>query len=290
MTRHAAQCRSALPADPDRRMWSLHRLGCEDDIVERDEFARHGRCVGGPERLEGFQKFVRDAPSGIEVGSADGLEFLAQPTRADTKVNAPSGEQVHGRNRLGREHRRTARHHHDGGKDSRLLRYRCHMGHQHKLLHAIAAVPDELAGGIVGIARGVALRDDDEVGHREPDETALLRLCGERPYGFRSGQRASIGDGQTEFHDAHGGILSTDVSSHNPKNEVERQGDEDPGGRQDGDECVDHGDGGRNDEAERDGKDTQGKPEPDCTSPLHRTTFPSGHGPVRFGPRCREGA
>ena len=90
-------------------MRALHRLRGEDDVVEGGELARHGRLLFGPEGLESLQIFAGDAPAGVEVGGADGLELLAQPARADTEVDAPAGEHVHGRDRLGREHRRAVR-------------------------------------------------------------------------------------------------------------------------------------------------------------------------------------
>ena len=178
----------------------LRRLGVKDDAVERGEFTGHGRVLGGPKHLEGLEKLVRDTPSSVEIGGADGLEFLAQPAGTHPKVNAPPGKTVHGRNGLRREHRRAARHHHHGGKDARPLRHRRYMRHQDELLHAVPRVVEQLAGDVVGVARGIALRDDNEIGHPEPHETAVLRLCGQRPDGLRGGQGTAIRDGQTEFH------------------------------------------------------------------------------------------
>src|SRR4029077_17712008 len=51
----AAQCRSALAAHPDWRVWLLHRFWREDDAGELDMLALEVRIVLGPERSERLQ-------------------------------------------------------------------------------------------------------------------------------------------------------------------------------------------------------------------------------------------
>src|SRR4029453_1953223 len=81
--RHPAQRGLAVTADPDGRMRLLHRRGQAPDGLEAIEFARERRGAFGPEPLHDADVLVAHAAPTIEVGRAERLEFLAQPTHPD---------------------------------------------------------------------------------------------------------------------------------------------------------------------------------------------------------------
>src|SRR5882724_9546274 len=96
----------AVPADPDRRMWLLDRLGGEADVVESIELACEAWVVGRPQLLEDAEDLVGLPPASVERRVED-RELLLPPSDAHTADEPPVGQRVDRRQHL-RHHDRVA--------------------------------------------------------------------------------------------------------------------------------------------------------------------------------------
>src|SRR5437899_3016240 len=96
----------AVPADPDRRMRLLDRLGGEADVVESIELAREAWVVGRPQLLEDAEDLVGLPPASVERRVED-RELLLPPSDAHTADEPPVGQRVDRRQHL-RHHDRVA--------------------------------------------------------------------------------------------------------------------------------------------------------------------------------------
>src|SRR2546428_5729 len=103
---HTPQGARAVPADPDRRMRLLDRLGGEADVVESIELAREAWVVGRPQLLEDAEDLVGLPPASVERRVED-RELLLPPSDAHTADEPPVGQRVDRRQHL-RHHDRVA--------------------------------------------------------------------------------------------------------------------------------------------------------------------------------------
>ena len=95
------QRRLRAPADPDRRMGSLHRPELERGPAEAHELALEARHLLGPEGPDGAQRLV-GPPTTLAERDAAGLVFLRElAADAHSEHGAPRRELIEGGERLG---------------------------------------------------------------------------------------------------------------------------------------------------------------------------------------------
>src|SRR5579862_4957457 len=105
-----------MPAEDQRRMRLLHRLGIGPEAFDADGLAVIDGSVIAPQFLQQPDVFARARRAILEVHS-DRLELLLEPSDSDTENEAPATEHVQARDRLcGRERVSDRQHVYSGGK------------------------------------------------------------------------------------------------------------------------------------------------------------------------------
>src|SRR5690606_11395589 len=87
-------------AEEDRGPWLLHGFRPRPARTERDEIARVGGLLLGPQRLHRFEIFAQGSALLLRRYTVVG-EFLGVPTESDAEVHAATGEMIEARDGLG---------------------------------------------------------------------------------------------------------------------------------------------------------------------------------------------
>src|SRR3989442_2545113 len=166
----------AVPADPDRRMRLLDRLGGEADVVESIELAREAWVVGRPQLLEDAEDLVGLPPASVERRVED-RELLLPPSDAHTADEPPVGQRVDRRQHL-RHHDRVAVAEDEDRRADAWPRGRDRGGRKDCDRLEVGRVGRE-GEASAGVPAGGRSREDHVVAHPERSDLAVLRLSAE---------------------------------------------------------------------------------------------------------------
>src|SRR5881628_2958057 len=166
----------AVPADPDRRMRLLDRLGGEADVVESIELTCEAWVVGRPQLLEDAEDLVGLPPASVERRVED-RELLLPPSDAHTADEPPVGQRVDRRQHL-RHHDRVAVAEDEDRRADACPRGRDRSGRKDCDRLEVGRVGRE-GKASAGVPAGGRSREDHVVAHPERSDLAVLRLSAE---------------------------------------------------------------------------------------------------------------
>ena len=176
----------------------LHRLGPGPARLEGREFALVAGFVCSPERLHGLDPVLHDPKSGLEAGAVV-LHLLRVPARTDTEVEAPAGDQIEARHRLGGNDGVALGDQANARAEAERAGHRRRGGEAHERIERVGIFLRQLAPAAPG--RAPAGGDVGVLGHEERVEPSLLERR------RKLGQRDAIIGGEDNGANLHGCVL-----------------------------------------------------------------------------------
>src|SRR5918993_1095664 len=145
----AARCVREGPADDDRRMRLLERLGPLLHLVEGYELPVILGLLLGPDRLHRLHALARELVAALEDGAVV-LDLVLVPAVADAEQEAALGELVDGRHDLGGDDGIALGEQGDARPDLQLRRHRGRGVQHQERIHDVVVRPDQRTACRVG--------------------------------------------------------------------------------------------------------------------------------------------